>query len=649
MDISFFRAVAAVPAVSSAGLVKFFAVLLGVAGFAYWLNRRYPLTEIRIQGFVHRIEQGRWLKWMKRALLLSGIAFMISRWFFDAPIPFISRSANGFRGLAHEKAIEQAQIAREIERGNGFSTKVIRPAALWQLEQNGRAFPLDHTPDTYHAPLSPFINACVFTGTDAVSRLLRSKGRHVPFSSWFVYDETMTKKHTVFVYDRIIAFTQLMFFLLAVLVNYFTAKRLFDESVALWGMGLLLLCQTFWDFAMSGLPQMLMLLLFSGGMHTLLRAIEAKHAGRSQRSWIIATGLLFSLLALSHGLAIWIFAGLLIFAWIYFRPHGVDAGILLGIFVLFYGPWMARNYAVCGSPVGIAWYSGLADVRGSESQIMRSMELPLDDVTPRFYRRKIQSQILTQLGQIYNLFGGVFTAPIFFVALFHPFRREEIADFRWAILLLWVFAVFGMGVFGFTEKIGVHANDLHVLFIPLMSFYGLAFLLVMWPRPGDHPRFFRRCFMAGIYLVSALPFLDNFSEMCGPPKPQMQWPPYAPPGIALIGEWTRPSEIIMSDMPWAVAWYADRKSLWLPMTVKAFHELNDYNQLNGEIVGLYLTPVSGHSAFVPDIVKGEYREWAPFIVGAADLREFPLHERIQMPIDGECLYYSDRARWNSLN
>ncbi len=32
---------------------------------------------------------------------------------------------------------------------------------------------------------------------------------------------------------------------------------------------------------------------------------------------------------------------------------------MLAIFVLFYGPWMVRNYQVCGNPVGLGWYSGL--------------------------------------------------------------------------------------------------------------------------------------------------------------------------------------------------------------------------------------------------------------------------------------------------
>ena len=98
-------------------------------------------------------------------------------------------------------------------------------------------------------------------------------------------------------------------------------------------------------------------------------------------------------------------------------------------------------------------------------------------------------------------------------------------------------------------------------------------------------------------------------------------------------------------MPWAVAWYAERKSLWLPETIQDFVDLNDYKKLNGAVVGLYLTPVSGNRGFLGDIVKGEYKEWAPFILRNVSTREFPLKVSTVMPVDNECIFYSDRDRW----
>ena len=83
--------------------------------------------------------------------------------------------------------------------------------------------------------------------------------------------------------------------------------------------------------------------------------------------WLAATGLFFGLLALTHGLTMWIFAGLLAVTLIFFRPIGRGALLMLAVFLLCYSPWLVRNYMVSGTPVGLGWYSGLAGIRGTES------------------------------------------------------------------------------------------------------------------------------------------------------------------------------------------------------------------------------------------------------------------------------------------
>ena len=326
-----------------------------------------------VQSVVHKLEEGGWVPWVKLVVLISAVAFTISLWFF--------RDA-GFRGLNHEKAIEQAQISREIARGNGFTTKVIRPAALWLFEKNKGAFPLDKQPDIYHAPLNPWVN------------------------SWFlrlVKDQwPMTVKDIQYTPDKVIAGVGLLFFLLSVLVNYFIVCRLFDQRLAIFGVGLMLLCQRFWDFALIGLPQMTMLLLFSCAIYTLVRAVENQCESRPTLGWLAATGLFFGLLALTHGLTMWIFAGLLGVSLIYFRPIARGALVMLAVFLLCYSPWLVRNYMVSGTPVGLGWYSGLAGIRGTESSVMRSMEVKIDDINPRLFRRKVQTRTIEQLGSLYT-------------------------------------------------------------------------------------------------------------------------------------------------------------------------------------------------------------------------------------------------------
>ncbi len=578
-------------------------------------------TETSIQAFVHKLEEGGWAKWIRRAVLVTAVAYVVNLWMFHD---------SGFKGLNHEKSIEQAEIAREIARGNGFSTKMIRPLALWQFQNTGEKFPLENTPDTYHAPLNPWINSWFL-------RLTKD--------SW-----QMSTKETAYPSDKVLAAVQTAFFLIAVLINYFTAWRLFDQRLATFVATLLLVCQRFWEFSMSALPQMLMLMLFSAAAYTIVRAIEARTAGRTSLWWAMGTGVLFGLLALSHALTLWIFGGALIFALMFFVPRGRDAAIMLAIVALMYGPWMARNAKVCGNPFGVSWYSGLVDIKGTESEIMRSMEMKAEGINPTIFRLKLQAQTIAQLGSLYSYLGYVIAAPVFFLAMLHLFKRPETAAFRWCVFLMWISAVIGMSVFGLNGEAvpgSLRANDLHVLFIPLLTCYGFAFVLMMWARLDINVRLVRVAFMSTVYFISAMPFIQQLIELEKPPAGRIQWPPYVPPFIAILNTWTNEREIIASDMPWAVAWYADRKSLWVPKTVADFIALNDYKSLGNHLVGLYLTPVTGDRGFMRDVVKGEFKEWAPFILRQVNVKDFPLRAVTAMPIDNECVFYSDRDRWSS--
>lgn len=582
--------------------------------------------ETKVQAFVHALEEGGWAGRIRFALLLAAIAAVYCIFIFAQ-----------FRGLNHPQAMDQAQIARELARGNGFITKFIRPVAIWQVESHGRAFPVDRTPDTYQAPLNPAVES-VFL------RFVKS--------SW-----EMTPKDLVYTCDRIIAAVSMVFFLLSVAVNYFTAKRLFDRRLAVLGMGLILVSDVFWQFSISGLPQMLMLLIFSGATYALVRALEAREAGANPLRWLVLAGACFGLLALAHALTIWIFAGALVFAIFAFWPAAGafwarffknPALVMLLIFLVVYTPWLVRTYSVCGSPFGVAAYSGLYQIRGTESQIMRSSSLTLSGISPTTFRNKVAGQVIGQLSNIYAYLGHSLAAPVFFLSLLHAFKRREAASFRWCVLWMWLGALFGMSAFGLSEESGLHSNDLHVLFIPVMIFYGLAFLLVLWSRlladrPELNMRLLRIAFVVMIYLISAAPLAQ---ALINAPSNRVQWPPYVPPFIAILNTWTNPNEIIASDMPWAVAWYADRKSLWLPATVSDFLALNDYNQLGGRIVGLYLTPVTGDKPLIADIVKGEYKDWAPFILRNVNAKDFPLRAVTALPIEGECIFYSDRDRWS---
>ncbi len=114
----------------------------------------------------------------------------------------------------------------------------------------------------------------------------------------------------------------------------------------------MLLCDLLWEFTQTGLPQMLMLFLFSFVLYFLYKAVEAQEAEQSPTVWLCLAAGFFGLLALSHWLTVWIFIGLIIFVAVFFRPRGMMALVMLLIFLPIVSLWGSHLIKVCGHALG---------------------------------------------------------------------------------------------------------------------------------------------------------------------------------------------------------------------------------------------------------------------------------------------------------
>ncbi len=538
-----------------------------------------------------------------------------------------------FRGFYHPEAMDAAQASRQLADGKGFTTRNIRPLALWQIGQHRGAQPslAQELPDTFNQPLPILFNTLPIKLAGDNSLFGQAgDGRaiaYIPSS------------------ERWIATFAMACFMGAVAVGYFLARRLFDQRLALLAASLLVVCDLFWQFSLSGLPQMLMLLIFMGVLYCVARAIEENNQGRLALNWAALTGLGFGLMAQCHGLAFWPMLGFVIFAAIYLRPRGVAAGVTLVVFALVCTPWMIRNWQVCGNPFGTAGYAIYDGVKGTISTIMRSGPPDLAEVTPIWWRPKIQAGLLTQVGALFGLLGSSLVAPAFFLALLHPFKRKETAHFRWAVLSMWLVAAFGMALWGIKSDDMVSVNQLHVLFIPAMTFFGLAFVLILVSRLSFAAvPLLQRAFLGALILVSALPLILSLLPSSVAP---VRYPPYMPPAVNLLTRLTQDNEVIVSDQPWAVAWYANRRSLWLPAKFADFVAMSDYSKLGAPIAGVHLSPTTSHARFTADILFGEFKEWSS-VIARSPGPTFPFKDFFPLPVNGESGFFSDKRRWEEL-
>jgi len=521
-----------------------------------------------------------------------------------------------FKGLNSPQAMDQAQISREIARGNGFTTQMIRPVAYDQAQRSqNRSIPFAGFEDTYHSPLNPLLNAAVF-------KLI---GADQP-DSW-----QMKENEMIFPLDRVIATVSTLFFLMAIGVNYLLISRIFDAKIAGVCAILMTFCEVFWNYSLSGLPQMLMLLLFSCGLYFVYRAVEASVTGRLAAAPAIIAGVFFTLLALTHWMTVWIALGYIIFAAISFRPRGIiGVSVLALIIVAAVGP-MIRNQNLSGSPLGTAFltiYNGLGN--SGENAVMRNGDLEAQPLVLDGLISKILKSTLTQTTDIIPFLGGIVVAPLFFISLLHPFKRKSIADFRWAILLMWVGAAFGMAIFG-VSKAEIDPNQLHLLFAPIMAAYGVAFISILWSKLDavvstpllQNAHHFAIIAICSLPLVLGLPLKVRIGMALRDRGGVPHWPPYYAPGLngqknGLKG-WTTQKQIIFSDQPWAVAWYADRISIWLPPTYSEFEKLETIaNDLQTPVAGIVISP-SSHGSGPLSEVANQYKD---FIMMVLDGRTF---------------------------
>ena len=526
-----------------------------------------------------------------------------------------------FKGLGTEAAMDQAQLARSLVSGEGFTTRYIRPLAIQQLTDSGRKIPADHFPEVHNAPLFPMLEAAAL----------------FPFRK----NLDMAPTDTLSKGDRVAAGLGILLLLIGVLVWYFVARRLFDHELALLAAGLLLVTDLMWQYALAGLPQLLLIILF--GLVTLCSfdALRAEEQERSALSVILRLALaafLLGLMALTHGVAAFLLPGFLAFCLIAFRERVAATFVSLVVFLTTVLPWLAHNYLTCGNPLGIAVYTALAGAGVTEEAVMRGVNTGLS--LGGGMATKFRTGLTDQAAHLWEYMGLNIVAVAALMAVMHPFRNPTAALWRWIVILMWAGVTIGMTLFGVKEA--VSGNQLHIVFLPAFLLYGLAFLLVLWNRLNISLKALRIVFLSALFLLAAAPMLLRFIAGA---QAKIQWPPYVPPFISVLQKWYQPKEILCSDMPWAVAWYANRKCLLLPETVRQFNQISDFGVLGAPIVGLYLTPVSGGQDFL-SLIKGPYKEWGPVIMRTVNLNDFLLKSFTPLPVDGECILYADRERWS---
>ena len=558
-----------------------------------------------------------------------------------------------FRGLSSPAGMDQAQIARELARGNGFHTKCIRPYAWQQRIAAGKDLPLTEMKDAFQPPLQPLIWAPVFKALE----------------KWSTYDPKTGS--AMYLMDRVIGGIGAIVFLLAIALTYLSIREQFDDQVAAITAIVLVLCQPLWDMAVSGSPQVLMLLWIALAFRFFSRAAERAEDEESPAAALLGLGFACGLMVLTHWLALAPVVGFIIASALFMPRRALALVLVGGIPALCLVGLGWRNLTITGDVLGVAKASFQSLlVYGGDEPILRDFVSMNPGIAVDSILRKMGLNFQVQWMDAYRHLGGVFPALLFFLCLLHRFRRNEVNASCWALAIVWLCTSVAMALVGLKPQ-NLDDHDLYITLVPLMTGFGVAFLAVMWARLSFGNNWFAQQWGYGLVAIffSALPMLATLPAAVRTGilyRGQLaQWPPYMPDRFARLTPMVAENEILFSDAPWALAWYADRTAVWMPISRKQFPDMKAMAESHGEsVAGFVITPVSSEVSRLTDIFSSPNREWAdliyrgPMIAFKQEIRpttDFPynsIYPLVAIPLESTgglnvmMVYYADKVRWN---
>lgn len=409
---------------------------------------------------------------------------------------------------------------------------------------------------------------------------------------------------------------------------YLAARRLFDRRTGIMAAGLFVLSDAVCQSAVSGLSVPLVMTWTLLAVLALMAADERREKQRSLSSqflWLAASGALIGLAFMTKYAAGWLLLPACLLCW---RGWGKRAGSLgvaamLLAFLIVAGPWLARNALLSGSVLGLAKY-GLLEQSGlyPGDLLQRMLEPKFWPLSPTRLAAKIVAnghRLLTDSPWVPGC--GVILVG-FIAALCCRFQQPRVTRLKW-----WTLGAFGvlslvacaLGVEPQADWAAAQAQpgNLPVLLAPLMAVFAAGFFST-WLGTLELPKLRRRCYIALAAVAAAVPLMLHL----GAARPgRFAYPPYHPPTIHTVASYLEPNEFMTSDLPWAVAWYGDRRCIWLPFTPAEFYQINDHLQ---HVSALLATPVTLNGRYLTEVTLGEWAPWASILGYLHFPSHFPL-------------------------
>lgn len=591
-----------------------------------------------IQELIHKFEEGEGARQIKIVAVILGLFALTAIY-----------NLREFRNFLAPEAMEAAQLGRNIAEGKGFNTGVIRPLGIYMLEKQKGAMGAnvykDAFPDITNPPLYPVVLAGLM--------------KVLPFD----YSIDATQQFSRHQPDFLIALFNECFLFLAVWLTFRLARRLFDNAVAWMAAIVMLGSDLLWRFSMSGLPTMMLICLLLAIVSRMVRMEQAvreesePEGAKKSQAWFLGGAVFIGILLGLGALTRYSFAFLVLPVTVYFllfmgQRRFATVLLLLLAFGVLLAPWLVRNYNVCGHWFGTSSYAIFQDSMIYPGNALERSLRPNPITIEGIHFGEVARKFLVNANHIMQhdlpRMGGSWLSAFFLAGLLVPFRNASLSRLRVFVLTCLPVLIVAQAL-GKTWLAGmspdINSENLLVFLSPLVFCFGAAlFFMLLDQLELPFPQA-RAWIIALSGVLACAPM--GFSFL--PPKtPTLSYPPYYPWLIQHTSNFMKDKELIMSDMPWAVAWYGRRNSVWLTLTPQEdFLAINDFQQ---PVKGLFLTHLTLDQRFLTGLVKGDDFKWGRFVLDITSAGKAPPGFPLSYAWSGALpysLFMSDWERWTA--
>jgi 4-amino-4-deoxy-L-arabinose transferase-like glycosyltransferase len=451
-------------------------------------------------------------------------------------------------------AMDYAQLARNIARGEGFTTNVIRPISLARVSN------ISHHPDLYHAPLFPLWMALFF----------RLGGATPQMAAWSCG----------------------VAYLLSLPLVFYLGLKLFDRRIALLGLALYAVNYLSLQYAVSGLETSLATLTATALMLALYFHLNAGEKPAPVTAALCggAAGLCFLVDYTYVCLLLPLLAAMVLRDG---KRRWTEMGVSLAAFVLVVTPWAVRNARVTGNP---AFTLGVGELVSNTTTYKghalyreyAALPNPIDfmAVHPREMWQKARPMTLNMYESLPTL-GGPFVAAFFLAAVFLRFgggslRTLRLVHYAWVLLVAAALCL-----------LSADARYL-VPLSPLVAIVAAAAFVALvdvWLEKIQGPGRKRQALTWSIAALVAVCWYPVLAATATWQKPTTS----TADELLLIGKTLRERKVqpVLADQPWTLAWYGDVDAVWIPQTSDDLHALET---AVGPMRYMVLSPLIGTAA-----------------------------------------------------